>query len=417
MESLETTSAPFSQRQMFGTKFRPSPLSQPTSPSTANNSDLQLSSSSLESPSLYWPISLPVPGPVPTPAGTAATIWNASLATGDGGYHPPHEALQAPVPAASMFQSAAHQGQMNVYCNGAQPSDPQAFIQQLTALQRTDMTAKLPVPVSSILAPDYAAQLIDRRKRRTKTFPEKFMAVLMKMNEEDTSSYFAWLPDNWSFVVVHPNRFVERILTPYFQQTKYASFVRKLHRWGFVRRASATGADCFHHPLFQRNRTDLASMIRSKPRPGQPLLPIRPFSLVEVGPLTNTGNVGCNFSTGVPQHFVEGTFSANAAIGSNTVSHMSELDKAPATDGFSSLIQAAHSDNTKGSFSVERNDRDSIGQPAHAHKDVAKINSDSSYATGSDWDLDDPAHTGLLRQTLLNAGPEMAVYQDNGNSY
>jgi hypothetical protein len=44
------------------------------------------------------------------------------------------------------------------------------------------------------------------------------------------------------------------------------SFVRKLHRWGFVRLTSGTGTDCFHHPLFQKGRKDLASKITCTPR-------------------------------------------------------------------------------------------------------------------------------------------------------
>lgn len=46
----------------------------------------------------------------------------------------------------------------------------------------------------------------------------------------------------------------------------FFSFVRKLHRWGFVRLTSGTGTDCFHHPLFQKGRRDLASKITCTPR-------------------------------------------------------------------------------------------------------------------------------------------------------
>jgi hypothetical protein len=70
-----------------------------------------------------------------------------------------------------------------------------------------------------------------------------------------------------SFVVIQPDVFMNDILGDIFpRQAKYTSFIRKLSRWGFVRLTNGTGSDCFHHPLFQRNRYDLASKIGSMPR-------------------------------------------------------------------------------------------------------------------------------------------------------
>jgi hypothetical protein len=96
------------------------------------------------------------------------------------------------------------------------------------------------------------------KKKRAKTFPEKLMQALIEYGVEDA---VAWLPDGKSFVVVNPDAFVANVLSPVFKQAKYASFVRKLHRWGFVRLTSGTGTDCFHHPLFNRNRREWASKI------------------------------------------------------------------------------------------------------------------------------------------------------------
>lgn len=95
-------------------------------------------------------------------------------------------------------------------------------------------------------------------KRKARTFPEKLMEAMMMYGEEDM---VAWLPDGKSFVVVKPDDFVARVLNPVFKEAKYSSFVRKLHRWGFVRLTSGTGTDCFHHPFFNRNRRELASKI------------------------------------------------------------------------------------------------------------------------------------------------------------
>ena len=102
-----------------------------------------------------------------------------------------------------------------------------------------------------------------KSQRRTKPFPIKLMTTLMENPNEDA---VAWLPDGKSFVVVNPDIFVENVLKKTFKQCKYASFVRKLHRWGFVRLTSGTGTDCFHHPLFQENRMEMVQRIFCTPR-------------------------------------------------------------------------------------------------------------------------------------------------------
>lgn len=101
------------------------------------------------------------------------------------------------------------------------------------------------------------------KKKKTKTFPEKLMQAMMEYGNEEAIS---WLPDGKSFVIVNPDFFCDEILKQVFKESKYASFVRKLHRWGFVRLTSGTGTDCFHHPLFQKNRSELVTKIVCTPR-------------------------------------------------------------------------------------------------------------------------------------------------------
>ena len=81
-------------------------------------------------------------------------------------------------------------------------------------------------------------QLKKEKKKRAKTFPEKLMEALMEHSDEEA---VAWLPDGKSFVIVNPDMFCEDVLSNVFKVSKYASFVRKLHRWGFVRLTSGTG--------------------------------------------------------------------------------------------------------------------------------------------------------------------------------
>jgi HSF-type DNA-binding len=102
-----------------------------------------------------------------------------------------------------------------------------------------------------------------KSRRKAKSFPVKLMTALLENPNEDA---VAWLPDGKSFVVVNPDIFVDTILVKAFKECKYASFVRKLHRWGFVRLTSGTGTDCFHHALFQRHIPDLCTGMICTPR-------------------------------------------------------------------------------------------------------------------------------------------------------
>lgn len=111
--------------------------------------------------------------------------------------------------------------------------------------------------------PDYLQNKKDK-KRRARTFPEKLMQAMMEYATNEDA--VAWLPDGKSFVIVDADKLVKDVLNPVFKQCKYASFVRKLHRWGFVRLTSGTGTDCFHHPLFQNGRKDLVSKISCAPQ-------------------------------------------------------------------------------------------------------------------------------------------------------
>ena len=169
--------------------------------------------------------------------------------------------------SAAGFTSLASFSQAQHQPPSLQTTQPQ----QLSLFQPThEYQANFPQPSTSffragggianesILAQSLPGDKIGGRTKRAKTFPEKLMEALVRFGDDEV---VAWLPDGKSFVVVKPDEFVAHVLSPIFKQAKYTSFVRKLHRWGFVRLTSGTGTDCFHHPLFNRNRRDLASKI------------------------------------------------------------------------------------------------------------------------------------------------------------
>lgn len=92
---------------------------------------------------------------------------------------------------------------------------------------------------------------------RTKRFPEKLQQVLAN---QDLLGSIAWHPDGNSFVVVSKDRLVKEVLPRYFKEAKFASFTRKLNRWGFRRISSELhGPDAivYHHRLFKRDYPEL----------------------------------------------------------------------------------------------------------------------------------------------------------------
>jgi hypothetical protein len=79
-----------------------------------------------------------------------------------------------------------------------------------------------------------------------------------------------WMPSGKSFAIIDPERFVDQVLPVHFKTAKYASFTRKLNRWGFVKLEDAVaGGEEFFHEHFQKSRLDLAEKMRGKVEPAQ----------------------------------------------------------------------------------------------------------------------------------------------------
>eukprot|EP00956_Cyclotella_meneghiniana_P018846 scaffold31765_cov64-Cyclotella_meneghiniana.AAC.2 len=95
--------------------------------------------------------------------------------------------------------------------------------------------------------------------KRKPSFPDRLHAVLSNRSLVDIVD---WLPSGKSFCILDRDKFTVKVLPMYFKETKFASFARRLKRWGF-RRIYTTGQKqiVLCHDLFQRDRLDLGQMM------------------------------------------------------------------------------------------------------------------------------------------------------------
>jgi len=91
----------------------------------------------------------------------------------------------------------------------------------------------------------------NQETQRRKSFPEKLMELL---NMPEVQHIICWLPHGKSFIIVRPKVFASEIMPHYFRQAKYASFTRKLNRWGFRQVTKGPEHGAFQHKLFQRSK-------------------------------------------------------------------------------------------------------------------------------------------------------------------
>ena len=94
-------------------------------------------------------------------------------------------------------------------------------------------------------------------RKRAVPFPLKLMQVL---TDEQYAHIISWMPSGRSFVILRPKAFVADVLPKHFKSAQYASFTRKLSRWGFTRCEDGTGE--FFHPKFRKGRLDLAEKMK-----------------------------------------------------------------------------------------------------------------------------------------------------------
>jgi hypothetical protein len=106
------------------------------------------------------------------------------------------------------------------------------------------------------------------RKDRALKFPVKLMYTLECGDYDDI---IRWCRGGDSFVITNSKRFEEYVLPDIFKEAKYASFDRKLKRWGFhkARVRKASKSCCYGHPMFLKGNFGLCesmTLIHSRQR-------------------------------------------------------------------------------------------------------------------------------------------------------
>ena len=112
-----------------------------------------------------------------------------------------------------------------------------------------------PVTTENISKTTAAAKSREPRTRANlapRFFPEHLMEILSVPELRDI---LHWLPDGEAFVVANTQKFESYVLPHHFQQNvKYASFTRKLNRWGFRQILKGPKSGSFFHKSFCRDK-------------------------------------------------------------------------------------------------------------------------------------------------------------------
>jgi len=74
--------------------------------------------------------------------------------------------------------------------------------------------------------------LVSHTLRHLTRLTHQLMEIL---DDESTSHIITWLPSGNGFIVRRKEELASEVLHKYFKETKYASFTRRLNRWGFIR--------------------------------------------------------------------------------------------------------------------------------------------------------------------------------------
>ena len=94
------------------------------------------------------------------------------------------------------------------------------------------------------------------------------------LNDPDVQHITSWQRHGQAFDIHDKDAFVNEVLPLYFPHSrssvanaKYTSFTRKLNRYGFKLMNRGKLAGGYHHPLFHRDRPELAKGVSCESKP------------------------------------------------------------------------------------------------------------------------------------------------------
>ena len=120
-------------------------------------------------------------------------------------------------------------------------------------------------PAGQLPAENYLAL---PKRRSDNTFPITLSSLL---SNPELNHIISWLPSGDAFGIHKQEEFENEILPKYFRQARFASFVRKLNRWGFHRVSKSTsrqylgGSIVFCREDFKRDAQTPLTMMRPVP--------------------------------------------------------------------------------------------------------------------------------------------------------
>lgn len=98
-------------------------------------------------------------------------------------------------------------------------------------------------------------ELHKENSKRPKKFPQKLLDILL---DGDNENAISWLPDGRAFSICDRKKLSIIVLPKYFKKSKYASFTRRLNRWGFTSFTRGAGTCIYYHKMFQRDNPRLS---------------------------------------------------------------------------------------------------------------------------------------------------------------
>ena len=133
------------------------------------------------------------------------------------------------------------------------------------------------------------AFVVDSESMLRLPFPWALHEMLNQVDQNGLSTYVSWNSDGTSFKVHDTESFVKYVAPLYFKQTRYKSFQRQLHLYGFTRIAKGKYRGYRAHELFVRSNKQLCmNMKRNKKSTSTTSLP----SAVSSNSLSSDNNNG-----------------------------------------------------------------------------------------------------------------------------